>query len=182
MEFHYQGLLLDGDVFTSTYDNGHTIKVNVKHAIPCWQEVLPFLVEGDVWDVWCPSELGASRRAPRRRARSKLPISPAAYGDHKYPHVPAGSVILFKIEVVAIFGSTKPTTHCHPESGKKCTDKEKAYIQKQQSRMTGPGALNIELDRLHMLEDNGHLKDKDLDWLHVRKVLLKKMIGFDKEL
>jgi hypothetical protein len=48
--------------------------------------------------------------------------------------------------------------------------------------MTGPGALNIELDRLHMLEDNGHLKDKDLDWLHVRKVLLKKMIGFDKEL
>ena len=118
--------------------------------------------------------------APRTRDRAR---ACAAYGDHKYPHVPAGSVILFKIEVVSIFGTTKPTTHCHPGSYTKCTDKEKAYIEKQQSRIKTQDDLNIELDRLHMLEDNGHLKDKDLDWLHVRKVLLQKMIvGYSKEL
>ena len=123
---------------------------------------------------------GRPRRAADTRPR---PRARAAYGDHKYPHVPAGSVILFKIEVVSIFGTTKPTTHCHPGSYTKCTDKEKAYIEKQQSRIKTQDDLNIELDRLHMLEDNGHLKDKDLDWLHVRKVLLQKMIvGYSKEL
>ena len=162
VEFHYQGLLLDGDIFTSTYDHGHTIKVNVAHAIPCWMEALPMLVEGDVWDVWCPSEL--------------------AYGDHKYPHVPAGSVVLFKIEVVAIHGATKVTTKCHPDTGSKCTEKERAYVEKQRGRMKDVGALNAELARLHMLETNGHFKKGDLDWLHVRVVLLKKMIGQDKEL
>lgn len=125
-------------------------------------EALPMLVEGDVWDVWCSSEL--------------------AYGDHTYPHVPAGSVVLFKIEVVAIHGATRVYTHCHPDSGKKCTEKEKAYVEKMKGKMRDVGALNKEVDRLHMLETNGHFKKYDLDWLHTRIVILHKMIGKDKEL
>ena len=36
-----------------------------------------------------------------------------------------------------------------------------------------------ELERLDMLEENGHFKKDDLDWLHVRKVILKKMITLE---
>jgi len=186
VEFHYQGLLSHGGAFTSTYDNGHTIKVLLPRAIPCWNEalrrvastlyassarveggpsptlraqVLPQMVEGDVWDVWCPSEI--------------------AYGDHNYPHVPGGSSILFKIEMHHVYGETKPTTKCLPATEVNCTDKEKAYVEKMRGRDADGGFLEPELDRLLALEDNGHFTEVDLDWLHIRQTLLRKMIALE---
>ena len=83
---------------------------------------------------------------------------------------------MFKIEMLHVYGDTKPTTRCGPADLDKCTPKELAYIQKLEARHLADGALRAEHDRLVTLEDNGHFTHQDLDWLHIRQTILVKMI------
>ena len=112
-------------------------------------------------------------RAIRETAGARAPREER----HHSTQVPGGSSILFKIEMHHVYGETKPTTKCAPETETNCTDKEIAYVEKMRGRNAAGGFLPGELERLLALEDNGHFTEVDLDWLHIRQTLLKKMIS-----
>ena len=55
---HYQGTLIDGTVFDSSYARGEPATFSLTGIIPGWQEVLQLMTTGDKWAVAIPSELG----------------------------------------------------------------------------------------------------------------------------
>lgn len=54
---HYEGTLLNGDIFDSSYKRGEPISFPVNGVIQGWQEALQLMKEGDVWELSIPSEL-----------------------------------------------------------------------------------------------------------------------------
>jgi len=54
---HYQGSLINGNIFDSSYQRGQPATFNVNQVIKGWQEILPLMHEGDKWQVVIPSEL-----------------------------------------------------------------------------------------------------------------------------
>lgn len=55
---HYQGSLINGTVFDSSYQRGTPATFAVNQVIQGWQQVLPLMHEGDKWQVFIPSSLG----------------------------------------------------------------------------------------------------------------------------
>jgi FKBP-type peptidyl-prolyl cis-trans isomerase FklB len=57
VETHYEGTLVDGTVFDSSYQRGETISFPVNGVIPGWTEALQLMKEGDIWELAIPSNL-----------------------------------------------------------------------------------------------------------------------------
>lgn len=57
VETHYEGTLVDGTVFDSSYQRGESISFPVSGVIPGWTEALQLMKEGDVWELAIPSDL-----------------------------------------------------------------------------------------------------------------------------
>ena len=62
VKVHYQGTLLDGKVFDSSYERGEPVSFNLKQVIKGWQEVLPLMSVGSKWQVYVPPELAYGER------------------------------------------------------------------------------------------------------------------------
>jgi FKBP-type peptidyl-prolyl cis-trans isomerase FklB len=84
VEVHYQGTLLNGDVFDSSIDRGKPMTMGVGQVIQGWQEALQLMKEGDKWRVFVPSEL--------------------AYGARGTPGGPIGpnETLIFEIELLKV--------------------------------------------------------------------------------
>jgi FKBP-type peptidyl-prolyl cis-trans isomerase len=54
---HYEGRLLNGDVFDSSFARGEPATFGVGQVIPGWQEALQLMQPGAKWEVWIPSDL-----------------------------------------------------------------------------------------------------------------------------
>ena len=59
---HYEGRLLDGTVFDSSFQRGQPATFGVGQVIPGWTEVLQLMAPGAKWQVWIPSELAYGER------------------------------------------------------------------------------------------------------------------------
>ncbi len=57
VETHYEGTLINGTVFDSSYQRGETVSFPVNGVIPGWTEALQLMKEGDVWELVIPSDL-----------------------------------------------------------------------------------------------------------------------------
>lgn len=57
VEVHYEGTLLDGTVFDSSYQRGETVSFPVGGVIPGWTEALQMMKVGSKWKLYIPSEL-----------------------------------------------------------------------------------------------------------------------------
>jgi len=57
VQVHYEGRLLNGTVFDSSYARGEPATFGVGQVIPGWQEALQLMPAGSKWEVWIPSEL-----------------------------------------------------------------------------------------------------------------------------
>lgn len=79
---NYEGRLLDGTVFDSSYQRGQPAVFGVSGLIAAWTEALQLMRPGDVWELYAPADL--------------------AYGDEGAGPIPPGSVLEFKIELLAI--------------------------------------------------------------------------------
>jgi FKBP-type peptidyl-prolyl cis-trans isomerase FkpA len=55
---HYEGTLLDGTVFDSSYSRGEPVEFALSGVIPGWSEGLQLMNEGASYRLFIPSELG----------------------------------------------------------------------------------------------------------------------------
>lgn len=80
---NYEGRLVNGKIFDSSYESGRTFAVRVNNVIPGWTEALKMMKEGSKWELYVPAEL--------------------AYGEHTgHGKVPMNSTLIFDIELVKI--------------------------------------------------------------------------------
>jgi FKBP-type peptidyl-prolyl cis-trans isomerase FklB len=82
VEVNYEGRLLDGSIFDSSYDRGESISFRLDQVIKGWTEGLQLMSVGSMYELYIPSELG--------------------YGDRSIPGIPAGSTLIFKVELLGI--------------------------------------------------------------------------------
>ncbi|MGF1700748.1 FKBP-type peptidyl-prolyl cis-trans isomerase [Photobacterium makurazakiensis] len=79
---HYHGTLIDGKVFDSSVDRGETIQFGLNQVIKGWTEGLQLMVEGEKTRFFIPAEI--------------------AYGNRGVGGIPAGSVLIFDVELFKI--------------------------------------------------------------------------------
>lgn len=80
---HYEGTLINGTVFDSSYKRGEPITFPLRGVIPGWTEILQLMKEGDKWKVSIPFNL--------------------AYGpDGMPPVIPPNSTLIFTIELLKV--------------------------------------------------------------------------------
>ncbi len=73
---------IDGTVFDSSVERGESISFVLNQTIAGWQEGVQLMVEGDKFRFYIPSEL--------------------AYGDRNVGAIPAGSLLIFDVELISI--------------------------------------------------------------------------------
>ena len=63
---HYEGTLIDGTVFDSSYKRGEPISFPVSGVIRGWQEALQLMTQGSKWELYIPGDLayGAAGSPP----------------------------------------------------------------------------------------------------------------------
>ena len=59
---HYEGRLIDGKVFDSSYKRNSPATFGVRQVISGWTEALQLMPEGSKWRLFIPSELGYGAR------------------------------------------------------------------------------------------------------------------------
>ena len=84
VEVHYQGTLLDGTEFDSSYKRGATVSFPLNGVIPGWTEALQLMPVGSKWKLFIPADL--------------------AYGAGGTGGGPIGpnQALIFEVELVAI--------------------------------------------------------------------------------
>jgi FKBP-type peptidyl-prolyl cis-trans isomerase len=80
IKVHYEGKLLDGTVFDSSFERGQAAIMPADGLIPGWLEALPLMHVGDEWTLWIPASL--------------------AYGDQAAGPIPPGSVLVFRLKLI----------------------------------------------------------------------------------
>lgn len=83
VEVHYEGRLIDGTVFDSSYSRGQTVTFGVTQVIPGWTEALQLMSEGAEYELTIPSNLAYGAGG-----------AGAAIGPNE--------VLIFKVELVAV--------------------------------------------------------------------------------
>ncbi|MBR1594808.1 MAG: FKBP-type peptidyl-prolyl cis-trans isomerase [Alloprevotella sp.] len=81
VEVNYEGRLIDGTVFDSSYKRGKSTTFPVNGVIKGWTEALMLMPEGSTWELYIPQELG--------------------YGDKGAGRdIPAYATLIFKVELI----------------------------------------------------------------------------------
>ncbi len=84
VKVHYHGTLIDGTVFDSSVNRGEPIEFGLNQVISGWTEGLQTMVVGEKTRLFIPSQLG--------------------YGNRSAGSIPAGSTLIFDVELLAING------------------------------------------------------------------------------
>ena len=84
VEVHYEGKLVDGRVFDSSYERGETTSFPLNRVIKGWTEGLQLMREGATYEFFIPSDLAYGTTPPGGSI-----IEP-------------GSVLIFKVELIEI--------------------------------------------------------------------------------
>lgn len=81
---HYEGRLLDGTVFDSSYARGQPATFPLGRLVPGWQIAIPRMGVGEIIEIAVPSDL--------------------AYGPVGRGPIPPNATLVFKVELIAIEG------------------------------------------------------------------------------
>ncbi len=82
VKVHYTGTLIDGTKFDSSVDRGEPITFALNQVIPGWTEGLQLMDEGSKYILYIPYNLG--------------------YGEQPAGSIPAGSTLIFEVELLEI--------------------------------------------------------------------------------
>ncbi len=78
----YEGKLIDGKVFDSSFARGEPADLPLGNLVPAWVEALQLMRPGDEWMLYVPPELG--------------------YGAQDQGPIPANSVLIFRIRLEGV--------------------------------------------------------------------------------
>ena len=81
---HYEGRLLDGSVFDSSYERGQPATFPLGRLVPGWQIAIPKMGIGETIEIAIPSGL--------------------AYGAEGRGPIPPNATLIFKVELIGIDG------------------------------------------------------------------------------
>jgi FKBP-type peptidyl-prolyl cis-trans isomerase len=76
---HYRGMLMNGVVFDSSYNEDEPLKLSLKRVIKGWKEGIPLMPEGSVYTFLIPPEL--------------------AYGEKGSGEIPPNATLIFDVEL-----------------------------------------------------------------------------------
>jgi FKBP-type peptidyl-prolyl cis-trans isomerase len=82
VKVHYEGKLVNGEVFDSSYERGAPAVMRVDRLIPAWTEALQRMRPGDEWMLYVPPEQG--------------------YGEQGAGPIPPNSVLIFRVELIDV--------------------------------------------------------------------------------
>ena len=82
VKVNYEGKLLNGQVFDSSYERGMPAALPLPALIPGWIEALKLMRPGDEWILYVPPAL--------------------AYGNEGAGQIPPGSTLIFRIELISV--------------------------------------------------------------------------------
>jgi peptidylprolyl isomerase/FKBP-type peptidyl-prolyl cis-trans isomerase FklB len=85
VKVNYEGKLVDGTVFDSSYERGQPASFPLQGLVPAWKEALVMMRPGDEWTLYVPPELG--------------------YGAEDKGPIPGNSVMIFRIELIDVLSS-----------------------------------------------------------------------------
>jgi FKBP-type peptidyl-prolyl cis-trans isomerase FklB len=75
----YEGALIDGKVFDSSFERGVPLAIHVDEVVPGWTEALQRMKAGDEWMLYVPPALG--------------------YKDQRAGDIPPNSVLVFRVKL-----------------------------------------------------------------------------------
>ena len=81
VKVNYEGKLIDGKVFDSSYKRGQPVESRDNQVIKGWTDALVHMPAGSVWEVYIPQEL--------------------AYGEREQGDIKPFSALIFKIELIS---------------------------------------------------------------------------------
>ena len=90
VEVNYEGRLIDGTVFDSSYDRGESVRFPLNRVIKGWTEGLTYAKEGGKIQLYVPAELG--------------------YGQRGSGPIPGNSTLIFDIELVKVYKAVPKET------------------------------------------------------------------------
>lgn len=82
VEVHYEGRLIDGTVFDSSYKRKQPATFRPTQVIKGWTEALQLMPEGSVWELYIPYNL--------------------AYGERGNQSIPPYATLIFKVEMLKV--------------------------------------------------------------------------------
>ena len=82
VKVHYVGTLYSGQKFDSSRDRGEPAVFGLNQVIRGWTEGLQLMTEGSTYKFWIPAELG--------------------YGNRATGNIPAGSLLIFEVELIEV--------------------------------------------------------------------------------
>lgn len=82
VKVNYEGHLIDGTEFDSSYKRGQPATFGCNQVIPGWTEALTMMPVGSKWELFIPSEL--------------------AYGTREQQKIPPYSVLIFTVELLEV--------------------------------------------------------------------------------
>lgn len=82
VKVHYEGKLIDGTVFDSSYERGAPASFPLDGLVPAWVIALQRMKAGDEWMLYVPPALG--------------------YGAQDKGPIPGNSVMIFRIELIDV--------------------------------------------------------------------------------
>ena len=81
---HYEGTLIDGTVFDSSYERGEPATFPLMQVVPGWKQGIPLMPVGSKYKLVIPPDLG--------------------YGARAQGKIPSDSVLIFEVELLGIEG------------------------------------------------------------------------------
>jgi peptidylprolyl isomerase/FKBP-type peptidyl-prolyl cis-trans isomerase FklB len=82
MKVNYEGKLLNGMVFDSSFARGEPADLPLAGLVPAWMQALPMMRPGDEWILYVPPSLG--------------------YADHGAVGIPPNSLLIFRIQLLGV--------------------------------------------------------------------------------
>ncbi|MGO1870996.1 MULTISPECIES: FKBP-type peptidyl-prolyl cis-trans isomerase [Halomonas] len=82
VEVNYEGMLLDGTVFDSSFERGEAVSFQTNQVIEGWQEALQLMSVGDSWMLYIPAEL--------------------AYGEDGQGPIGPNEMLTFRVELLGV--------------------------------------------------------------------------------
>ncbi len=79
VKVHYNGMLMNGVVFDSSYDEEEPLQFSLKRVIKGWQEGIPLMPAGSTYTFLIPPEL--------------------AYGEKGAPGIPPNATLIFDVDL-----------------------------------------------------------------------------------